>query len=150
MHEHKQVAVRYRGETVTVDEGLVRLLDLIWRHGIGTDNSCQENRPGIAWIQFPSADDAKRFLNLVSVYPDSGIPRYLTLYGRIAGDCDGPCRWTFDALPVNCGVRSLLCGNESVDTFSGANAFEFLISIRFPVEDISLLVQELESRLPSD
>jgi hypothetical protein len=39
-------------ETIEVDEGLAPLLKAIWDLGIMTCNSCQENKPGIMWIEF--------------------------------------------------------------------------------------------------
>src|SRR5262245_35438023 len=93
---HKQVRIRWKHQQAEVDEGLAPLILEIWKHGIDTIMSCQENQPGIAWIDFASAKDAERFLTLVAEYPAKGrgrrknhnfsIPNVKlagTLYGRI-------------------------------------------------------------------
>ena len=71
MTQHKQVAIEWRGRRAEVDEEMAPLILALWRAGISTTLSCQENRPGIAWIAFATPEDARRFLNRVAVYPDA-------------------------------------------------------------------------------
>jgi hypothetical protein len=65
MREHKQIEILdpTSGCLIEVDEGLATLLKAIWNLRISTCNSCQENKPGIAWIEFPRCEDAEAFLN---------------------------------------------------------------------------------------
>src|SRR5262245_30555937 len=86
---HRQVPVAWQGREEEVDEELAPLLLALWKAGIDTCNSCQENRPGVVWIEFPTSLDAQAFLNLVAQYPSEDEAG--TLYGRImwyAGDQD--------------------------------------------------------------
>src|SRR5262249_44089247 len=86
--EHKQVTVRWKGMEAEVDEELAPLILTLWKNGIVTTNSCQENRPGIAWIEFLTPEDARLFLNKVVEYPtkeEVDGPFWETLYGRIVG-----------------------------------------------------------------
>ena len=62
-----------------MDEEIAPLILALWKADIYTVNSCQENMPGIAWVEFLTADDAAEFLNLVAEY-EEGID---TLYNRI-------------------------------------------------------------------
>ena len=53
MARHPQVLVTMKdGEQFHVDVKLQELICLLNHHGYRTHNSCQENRPNIAWIQF--------------------------------------------------------------------------------------------------
>ncbi|OAI54029.1 hypothetical protein AYO44_03870 [Planctomycetaceae bacterium SCGC AG-212-F19] len=67
-HTHKTVKVS-RGE-VDVDELLVPLIPLLWSHGIGTEQCCQEEQPGLASITFPDLRDVCAFLSMAGMeYP---------------------------------------------------------------------------------
>lgn len=63
MTEHRQVAILdpTSKAMIEVDELMAPLLQAIWSQGIITSNSCQENRPGVMWIEFFSAVDAEAF-----------------------------------------------------------------------------------------
>jgi hypothetical protein len=101
---HPQVPIAWRGRYAEVDAEMAPLILLLWMAGIDTINSCQENFPGIAWVEFRTTRDAKRFLDLVAAYPDQGdihtvndrtyvgdTPFWETLYGRITGHgAEGP------------------------------------------------------------
>lgn len=59
------------GVTVAIDIGLAQLISALWDAEIDTVNSCQdraseaEPKPGIAWIQFASAEGFENFLDVV-------------------------------------------------------------------------------------
>ena len=76
MNKHKQVA--FNGHWV--DEGMRELLDQMFEKNIFTSNSCQEKKPGIAWIEFPRAYELFCFLALVSPYkdPKNGLYQRIT------------------------------------------------------------------------
>jgi hypothetical protein len=126
-HRHKQVKVSYDNLIVEVDEGLAPLLTVIWKHGIDTCLSCEENFPGIAWIMFDTAYDAEKFLNLVFVR-NRKKPFWETMDGRIT-EC-GKDNWEYS-----------VC----VDNLSSKNPPFFIISIsiRFPITDIPLIMKRL-------
>jgi len=62
---HKQVKVHHPilDTEIEVDEGLANLLPEIWKAGISTLTSCQENEPDWAYICFQTNQDACRFVN---------------------------------------------------------------------------------------
>lgn len=140
---HKQVKIRYLdNRLVEVDEKLVPLLSLIWKHKIQTLLSCQENQPNRAWIHFASTEDATKFINLVAVYPKGPKP-WQSLYGRIFGYGSAD-DWTYNAHLQNHGVEENLRNDEIIERFVGPNDAQFSMSIRFPVSDIELLVTILK------
>jgi hypothetical protein len=142
---HKQVIRNRLGNDVLVDEGLADLLQLMWNLGFNTWNSCQENRPGIAWIEFISTGDCTNFLNLIDHYSqDDSIPFAETLYGRVTGLGEDSCNWRYNAHLMNYGETETIVGDEIITTFNGYNDFHFSMSIRFPVSDIPLLVEILK------
>jgi hypothetical protein len=140
-HEHKQVLLR---GSVHIDEGMVELISLIWDNKIETDNSCQENFPGTAWISFLTAHDFHKFINLVAVYPKDDEVFWETLYGRIT-NC-GENDWSYDIHPVDIGVLRYLEDDECIETFSGIHNFESSVSVRFPISDINKLIEILNAK----
>lgn len=142
MSFHRQIEVN----GIQVDEGLAELLGLAWKRGIKTTNSCQENTPGIAWIEFETTGDAARFLDIVAKYPkdiENITKPWETMYGRIDGWVDGKDAWQYNAIPYNVGVAQKLVGEEVVSTYKGYNRFNFWASIRFPMTDIPEIVANL-------
>lgn len=141
---HKQVTVIYHGTPIEVDEGMAELLTLLWGRGVNTSLSCQENRKGIAWIMFPTPEDAAKFLNIVTEYPTKAKNLWETMYGRAIQYGDEG-NWEYSLLPVNRGVYEYLSeDDEAVSDYRGFNDFTFDVSIRFPVSDISKIVKRLK------
>lgn len=155
--EHKQVKVEWNGMTADVDEGIAPLILALWRAGINTFNSCQENSPGVAWVEFVSAQDACEFLNLVAVYPSEDelrivndrtyvgdVPFWETLYWRATSPGESGA-WTYDVHPMNYGVEEDVINDEVVSTKVGPSDFDFSVSIRFPTTDMALILERLEA-----
>lgn len=141
---HKQVKVSFFGKKIEVDENLAELLQLIWKRDIMTCNSCQENQPGIAWIEFLDSDDFKSFINEVAQYPKKEEVFWETLYGRIVG-CGSKDDWQYNMLLENDGVLENFVDNEIIQEYMGYNEFHISVSARFPVSDIQLLVDILKN-----
>jgi len=139
--EHKQTAILdpALNQLIEVDEGIAPLLEAIWDSGIITCNSCQENKPGIIWIEFLTAEDAEAFLaHVVSGLDPLNSPEADDwLYSRIVGANRG---WQYTAHPHD--------AREYIDEEKGTmelNASEscgiaLSISIRFPVGDYGRLL----------
>ena len=129
MLDHKQVRVKYRGKFIKVDEGIAPLLKAIWKLGIETTLSCQENRDGIAWIEFATAEDAKAFIDIVSHRHDSD-PH--SLYNRIAGEwCDDdakepPLFWEFSTSPHDLNKERSSTDEDEVDENAARSARFYL------------------------
>lgn len=143
---HKQVAIQWGDLRAEVDYKIAPLILALWKLGIHTVNSCQENRPRTAWIEFLTTDDAKQFLGIVAVYPDEEDekePFWETLYGRIT-QCGSANDWEYHLHPFNWNVHEEIVSDEVIETCIGPSDFEFSVSIRFPKKDIPLLVKLLE------
>jgi len=138
--EHKQTAIHDPASDtmIEVDEKIAPLLQAIWNCGIITCNSCQENKPGIIWIEFLAAEDAEAFLaRIVSGFdPINNPAAHNWLYSRIMGLNGG---WQYTGHPHD--------AREYIDQDSGtlelnptqACKFTLSISIRFPVSDYEIL-----------
>jgi hypothetical protein len=64
--DHRQTRVLHpSGRQIAVDAGLAPLLAALWSEGIETANSCEEEEPGVIWIEFETASDLSRFLKMV-------------------------------------------------------------------------------------
>lgn len=74
-HETVEVFNPFCEEMINIDKDISDLISLLWGIGLMTHNSCQENKPGIIWIEFPFID-AERFINIIcnehedSIYQD--------------------------------------------------------------------------------
>jgi hypothetical protein len=152
MYIHKQVLVEYGHERAFVDEGMAPLILALWQNGISTTLSCQENKPGIAWVQFLTPLDAKSFLDIVAEY-EEGVE---TLYNRITnnwGYDDGRelsvPPWEYTTCPWDLARSPEPDENdETVEEYhDGKPAFLFLISVRFPVSDLPVILDRLQHHL---
>jgi hypothetical protein len=85
--EHRQVFVKVGDFEAEVDEELAPLIKELARAGIVTVMSCQENRPGVAWIVFLSVEDLGAFLNIVAEYD----PEEASFYRRATLDAEEGC-----------------------------------------------------------
>lgn len=138
MPEHRQVLLRAGHQTAEVDEGIAPLIEQVWLADIETTLSCEENKPGIAWIDFESPQDARRFLNIVARFERKSD----SLYHRVLR-CDGypfPA-WTYDIHPWDVS----LIGDDDREAHLGRSDFHFSVSIRFPRSDIPVLLDLLKT-----
>jgi hypothetical protein len=120
------------------------LIREVWRAGIGTLNSCQENRPGIIWIQFASADAAAAFLDIVTEYEEEAD----SLYNRITGRWDVPEHsapaWEYHALPEDLGLVEMFTDDDEIDQWhEGEVEFLFTMSVRFPRSDFPAVLARM-------
>lgn len=146
MVEHTQVMIHNPAlnRMIEVDEGISPLLNAIWNLGIVTCNSCQENTPGVIWIEFSRAEDAEAFLTrIVSGLDPINRPEADNwLYSRIIGQ-NGVGQnegWRYSAHPHD--FREYI--DDENDTLeldtSEPCGIALSISIRFPVKDYERLL----------
>lgn len=130
--KHPTVRVRVRYMDARIDVILAPLIKTLWQYSIFTLNCCQENRPGIAWIQFQTPWDAANFLNVVTDLPTRRqLKTYQfwdTMYSRITREGQ------FGEWEYKCHLR-----NENEDI--GKTLFNFAISIRFPLTDLPSIMK---------
>lgn len=139
MLQHKQVRVNVGQSEADVDEELAPLVEELWKADISTVLSCQENRPGVAWIMFDMPGDVCKFIDIVAEYDsESG-----SLYRRITGRDDEGC-WEYDLLPEDAGLCEEEEGGEIVEWHEGQVAFYFNTSVRFPRTDLPILLDRLK------
>lgn len=127
---HKQVCVRVGHREADVDEGIAELIEQLWLADIGTGLSCEENQPGIAWIDFDTPRDARRFLTIVVKY-ESGAD---SLYKRATES-----EWQYDI-----HLADYAMFGEDFDQHPGRTEFCFSVSIRFPRTDMPVLLERLK------
>jgi hypothetical protein len=139
--EHKQMAILdlTSNQMVEVDEGIAPLLKAIWNLGIITCNSCQENKPGLIWIEFLQAEDAEAFLTRVisGLDPVNSPEANNWLYSRITGQNEG---WKYNAHPHD--FREYIDEKNGIAELNASETcgITLSISIRFPVEDYERLL----------
>ena len=142
---HATVVVEVGDQAASIDVDIAPLIRELWRARICTSKSCQENRPGIVWIQFPTERDAATFLGIVAEY-EKGID---TLYNRIANVWKSEhvklAFWEYKVHPTDLSLQ--LESDESDqsrnESHQGISEFVFSVSIRFPKEDVSVLIERL-------
>jgi hypothetical protein len=142
MPKHKQVHIRYGDIEADIDERIAPLILELWKADIVTALSCQNNNNRI-WIEFLSARDAEKFLNIVgAVYeraPES-------LYNRITNVWvpENERRWLnkfweYDAHPTDWSVSQ----NGEHEERDSEVDFSFSISIRFPKSDLAIITERV-------
>jgi len=130
---HRTVVVDVGRWKADIDEVLAPLITEIWKVGIKTMMSCQEFKPGIAWIEFDSVDGLLRFLNIITRY-EQGID---TLYNRIYYQ-DTASKWEYEL-----SVMDVYDGKEE-SMVNGLACFRATVGVYFPTSDIPVLLHRLE------
>lgn len=134
--QHKTVRVRYGSMDAPIDIMIAPLIKELWKRDILTMNSCQENKPGIIWIQFISPGDAIHFLDLAGQIPSKkDLKTYKfwdTMYGRMT-HAGGFAQWEYDCWVQNVGEK-----NHCID-------FRMAISIRFPQTDLPEIMERINA-----
>lgn len=123
MTGHPTVVVRVGDWTAPIDKEIAPLIKEIWKAGIGTVLSCQENQPGITWIAFVITNVADFLHIVVGEYNDE----IDSLYNRIRQEWEDSKR----------------VGWWEYEIFS--QGFP-MVSIRFPKTDIPILVERLQAK----
>jgi hypothetical protein len=124
---HKQVRAKPPdGPSVWVDEGMKKFLEALWDREIDTVLSCQENRPGVAWVEFAWPDDTIHFLEAAWELADD------EMRDRICSEWVVPGLWECNADPWHLG----------------SGTFTLSVGLRLPVEDKDRLAELLSEPLP--
>lgn len=141
MNEHPTVEVSVGEWSEQIDVEIAPLIEQIWRSGIETTNSCQENPTGRVWIEFLTAFDAADFLDAVvggfSQNPNS-------MYARIRQDSEEKERWEYSVHPRDASLEQVwLSDDEMQEVPTGPPEFVFSHSIRFPKSDLPLVIERM-------
>jgi hypothetical protein len=97
MPDHPQVAVDHAGETVSVDEGMVDLLRMLWSQGAATVFSCQGGEDVRASVSFLDGCSLERAVEtLADILAEAGEQQALRRLQQRSGE---PGAWTIRAWP---------------------------------------------------
>jgi hypothetical protein len=129
----------------SIDEDMASLIGELWKAGIVTVTSCEENRPGIAWIQFATAEDAACFLDIVVRYEEGDDTLYNWVTGRWAREHPpAASRWGYALLPEDLALHAEVDEDDSVDEWhDGVPEFVFSVSVRFPRTDLGIVLERM-------
>lgn len=134
--DHKQINIKTKkGYNIQIDEGLVPLIKLLDDFDIETINSCEENKPGIVWIQFASCNNLIKFLNLIGNPNNELYERIIQGYGDI---------WNYAFNVKNFGVKETIINEKVIEEYTGKNKYHIFPSIRFPKKDLTLIIKILK------
>jgi hypothetical protein len=129
-----------------VDEKIAPLVLNLWKLGLKTNMSCQNNR-GKVWIDFFCAFDAEEFCNHVAEYSDEPDSVYQRMNGGLLGG-DPNYGWEYDIHPCDHGLsyeweEDEFGEEDPIESFDGEHTFIFSVSVRFPIEDL----EHVENRI---
>lgn len=140
-HRTVSLTSMFFDEIVEIDAAIAPLIKWIWNAGITTLNSCEDNS-GYVWVQFLSADNAERFLNIVA--DKAGQAGNRLLRSRVVNSYDfspADCR-LFESrydVPKDSWLVSV-CSDWSEES----EEIELSISVRFPREHLCEVMTVLE------
>jgi hypothetical protein len=135
---HRTVPVEHAGLAAEIDTAIAPLVLEVWRAGLRTVNSCQDNPRGYVWLEFESLGDATRFLDLAVEPAGVGSEGVTDLYHRAFREGPGAFwplsrrLWLYKVLPRNIGQ-------------AGTVQADFLLSVRFPQTDLPALLDRLRA-----
>ena len=152
LFDHEQIKVFDPGhhDYVEVDRKIAPLLQVIWSAGIRTCNSCEENSPGVIWIEFYSLADVELFLKIIVQSLGNQIHDHPEAYDwfcyRILGyNGDNLNPWHYDAHPNVIPKRS--SQKEIYPRNSFPIKIEISVSVRFPNEDLFIILNIIKNYL---
>jgi hypothetical protein len=133
---HRTVLIESAGQSAAIDELIAPLLAEIWKAGIRTLHSCQENPSGFVWIEFDSVLEARRFVHVALGRAQSGGAVASAMRRRALHE--GPEAfwplsrklWLYKVSPQNHAAEGLEVG--------------FTLSVRFPHQDLPLVLDAIQ------
>jgi len=140
---HAAVTVRVGQRSAEIDTAIAPLIREIWKVGIDTFMSCQEDGWGKVWICFPDLVDLVRFLNIVARYE----PGTETIYNRMNPQLlcsDSKPAWDYELHPNDSALLLSESGDEQeAAAYDGPADFFFTLSLRFPPCDLPTVLSRL-------
>lgn len=152
MFDHEQTKIFYPEyqELIEVDAGIAPLLIAIWDAGMMTCNSCEENEPGIMWIEFFSMKDVEKFLLIQIEALGNRIHKHPDLndwfcYRILGYDGSTLSPWRYDAHP---NIYPVVPNQRSIYPRSTSDRrIELSVSVRFPREDYPIVLDLINNYL---
>ena len=144
--KHQTVRISHEDQEADVDKQIAPLIKQMWKAGIETYQSCQDNPPGWVWIQFASSHELERFLSIIGDYEaalGSLHDRMRHGYDRIAGPRVG--QWHYVVVADDLAVDEV--DTEAGDTQEicvGPPDFMLLIGVHFPHADLPQVFRRMK------
>jgi len=133
-HKTIPVANSDYGEMVDIDEEIAPLIREIWKAGIKTTNSCQNNWPqDYVWIEFACGTHLEMFLTNVFIYADMNDNKVAACRARM-NHHDMP------STTRHWKIKPRVTDWEEEED-GGECDMEVSMSLRFPHEDLEILTQ---------
>lgn len=143
--DHKQTTVYYPGyqDFIQVDEGIAPLLLTLWDAKIRTCNSCEENVPGMAWIEFYSMKEVEKLLTILIKSLGDRIHKHPEVndwfcYRILGYEGEKINPWHYDACPNLSPTRPNQRNIYPKKIFD--SRVELSVSVRFPKEDNQFVI----------
>jgi hypothetical protein len=138
VHGHKQVRIQHKNLSANVDEGIADLILAMWRCGIETQMSCQENGPGVTWVSFRRVSDLHLFMKLLLDW--SGFEDKIAQPAWSRADILKFGRW-HSKVDIVEGWRWV--GDDEIVP-NGTILLSY--SIRFPKSDMAAVIKHLKTK----
>lgn len=137
MQEHETVKLWYEPykDYIDIDRNIAPLINEIWKAGIETNNSCEDNISEIyddedicMWISFDSEFDMYHFLTIIF----DGISKYGEFFARTNCNSNDKFKWKYSIW--------IVCDTNKSNIIRKINIFH---SVRFPRRDYSYILQKM-------
>lgn len=125
---HREVRVQWDGLDAEIDEQIAPLILELWKAGLMTLMSCQDNPEGWVWVQFPLVVFAEAFMDLME--KESGISPF-----------DLRHRWKYDIYPIT--LHEALFGDYPEELMPTGPSLRFTVSVRFPKADLPAILNTM-------
>jgi hypothetical protein len=140
---HETKLVEFGDQRAEIDVDIADLVLNLWKLGLRTSNSCQDNVPkGFAWIEFCSVYDAETFLNLVAEYSEEPG----SVYNRMTRPWGDKTHldWIYSVCLTDFGVDIEYPDDDTFTTmFTGEHDLRFSMSVRFPRKDLHFVTKQI-------
>jgi len=138
LDKHQTIRIFHGDRQADIDKQIAPLIKEMWKSGIETYQSCEDNPPGWVWIQFTSSHELERFLSIIGDYEAAlGAMHDRMHYGydRVVGPRVGQWRYVVvaDDLAVD-EVDTEVGGVQEICV--GPPDFMILIAVHFPHTDL--------------
>jgi transposase len=150
--DHKQTTVYYPldQDLIQVDEGIAPLLLTLWDAKIRTCNSCEENEPGITWVEFYSMKEVEKLLTILIKSLGNRIQKHPEVndwfcYRILGHEGETFSPWRFDAYPNLFPTRPNQRSIYPQKIFD--SKVELSVSVRFPREDNQFVIDLISKYL---
>ena len=129
---HEKTILKHNGEDIPIDNLIVPLIKQIWKAGINTIQSCEDNNPeNYIWLEFVSPKDGKKFLRIIRKTKNESLKE------RMHMDFEGENQWYY-----KCILDDTSTYDEAFDPAEWK--LSLLFSVRFPQKDLKKVMKQLK------